>query len=156
MSLLSKGGQKNNIPKPINIRCRELVNGRGQRSSANGINSPEMVTSDYDSYFETDPESGGSASDGTRRTDDDADSGVIESATGTVATGTDLGVSVVFNYRAFYQMYRTLSCILCTRMCTLTTHPHRTVKRWWTYWTVRRTRPLQLKRRHECKLCWIV
>ncbi len=93
MSLLSKGSQKNNIPKPINIR--ELVNGRGQRSSANGVNSPEMVTSDYDSCFETNPESGGSASDGTRRTDDDADSGVIESATGTVAMGTDLGVSVV-------------------------------------------------------------
>ncbi len=90
MALLSKGGQKNNIPKPITIK--ESADGRGQRSSTNGINSPEMVTSDYDSCFETDPESGGSASDGTRRTDDDADSGVIESATGTVATGT---VSVV-------------------------------------------------------------
>ncbi len=97
MAFLSKGGQKNNISKPTT--SKELAEGRGQRSSTKGVNSPEIVTSDYDSCFETDPESGGS--DVARRTDDDADSGVIESVTGTVAMGTDLGVRIIENQDYF-------------------------------------------------------
>lgn len=91
MALLSKGGQKNNILKPTAKDDKE--------STSENIESPEMVTSDYDSCFEieTDVEGGGGSEVG-RRVDvceyDDADSGVIESAAGTVAMGTDLGVRV--------------------------------------------------------------
>ncbi len=124
MALLSKGGQKN---KPVTLKDSSEGKdqrstsepdkgqrstsepdkgqtstggrGKGQMSTSDSIESPDIVTSDYDSCFETDVECVGGG-EGVRRVEtcecDDADSGVVESATGAVAVGTDLGVSCVF------------------------------------------------------------
>lgn len=98
LAILSKGGQKNNVFRAaVKGPPRDSVQGvgeqKGQRSSVEGVESPETVTSDYDSCFETDTE--GAGGEGVRRVEgvdcDDADSGVIESATGHFAVGHDLG-----------------------------------------------------------------
>ena len=96
LAILSKGGQKNNI-------FRATVRGTTQKDSlhggvvdSKGVESQEIVTSDYDSCFETDVDAEGG--EGGRRVDlvdyDDADSGVVENATGHTAVVLDLGVSV--------------------------------------------------------------
>ena len=96
LAILSKGGQKNNV-------FRATVRGGTQKDSLHGgmvdgkrVEVQEIVTSDYDSCFETDVDAEGG--EGGRRVDlvdyDDADSGVIENATGHTAMVLDLGVSV--------------------------------------------------------------